>query len=251
MKKLRYVDSVYSNKITPHNLSWGLERKNIQLNVGVILEIENAHKGAEITDKIIQFNKLYPDTEYTSLSAHSIQDGTWLEDTITQYLQASSNKKGSGVNQAAINNSGAWCADSKEKNAWIELNLNEPVFFLGLKIQGAPNGNYAPKEIKISYSFDGKNWNEYNTFQINIVENQIQEIQFPHLIAKFLRIYITDFNNSAGLRIDACIKRIEPTRVELKWMQPLENLNELDTTFATIPDKISKIKEFFAQKIGI
>jgi hypothetical protein len=39
--------------------------------------------------------------------------------------------------------------------------------------------------------------------------------------------------------------------VELKWMQPLENLNELDTTFATIPDKISKIKEFFAQKIGI
>lgn len=87
------MDSVYSNKITPHNLSWGLERKNNQLNVGVILEIENAHKGAEITDKIIQFNKLYPDTEYTSLSAHSIQDGTWLEDTITQYLQASSNKK--------------------------------------------------------------------------------------------------------------------------------------------------------------
>ena len=251
MKKLRYVDSVYSNKITPHNLSWGLEQKNNQLNVGVILAIENAHKGAEITDKVIRFNELYPTTECTSLLDNSKQDGIWLEDTITQYLQASSNKKGSGVNQAAINNSGAWCADSKEKNAWIELNLNEPVFFLRLKIQGAPNGNYAPKEIKISYSFDGKNWNEYNTFQINIEENQIQEIQFPSIIAKFLRISITDFNNSPGLRLDACIKRIEPTRVELKWMQPLENLNELDTSFATIPEKISIIKEFFKQSIGV
>jgi hypothetical protein len=39
--------------------------------------------------------------------------------------------------------------------------------------------------------------------------------------------------------------------VELKWMQPLENLNELDTAFATIPEKISIIKEFFKQSIGV
>lgn len=76
-------------------------------------------------------------------------------------------------------------------------------------------------------------------------------MQFPPMIAKYFRIYITDFKSAPGLRMDACIKRIEPTPMELKWMQPLEDFNELVTTFSIIAEKIATIKEFFKQSIGV
>ena len=249
MRKFIYVDAVSSNKVTNHTLNWGIETNENQVNTGVIFNVENIQQGEEITSKILSFNKIHPQTSLNC--TYNFKDGgLWLGDTIIPLLSASSYKKGFGVNKASIDDKKtSWCGNTTTNKEWIQIQFDKPTLVFSLKIQGAVDRSFYPKELKITNSFDGKNWIENRIIKLKNTENE--EINLDQLITKFIRIEVIEFEKTPGLSLDVQIKPLKNVPMTLKWMTSLDDWTQLEPNVKQIPEKIKTLKEFFKGSIGI
>ena len=67
--------------------------------------------------------------------------------------------KGCKLNKIMGNgHSSAWCADSSDKNAWIEVNLGGSHLITGVSIQGRGDANQYVTKFRVLYSNDGINF---------------------------------------------------------------------------------------------
>ena len=68
-----------------------------------------------------------------------------------------------------------WCAKKSERNdEWLQVDLGKPVEVGGLATQGDINGNEWVKAFKLSYSYNGTRWKNYqDASSIDVVRRNL------------------------------------------------------------------------------
>lgn len=83
---------------------------------------------------------------------------------VIQLTSSSSRDANHTAREARLYNFNAWCAGGSGTNEYLQVNLGELMTITGLATQGDPHGSGWVKTYNVSYSKNGKEWREVQTF---------------------------------------------------------------------------------------
>jgi hypothetical protein len=244
MKGYRYLDYVYSTKKVYHWFGWGLEYKNNHLYAGIIYHVANSLTGIAFKEKMDSFIQANEGWELVALNNSSLQsDAKWIFPELNQnQLSSSSNWNRNYVPKFAIidGEKQYWCPKESNDKQWLQISFDEPKELLAMKLQGSPNGKNYITEFVIDYSLDGKTWSKTDAISCLNTGNELKEISFDKSIkAKLFKIQPTKFVGFPGLRMDIFVQNIVPAKLELKYMQTINDEGSVNTVFTKIQENIS------------
>ncbi|XP_022804806.1 lactadherin-like [Stylophora pistillata] len=108
---------------------------------------------------------------------------------------------------ARLSNSKAWVPDKKDRNPWIQVDLQYSRNITAIATQGF-SGSYVTRYY-VSFSSDGNNWNNYTeqgkvkVFQANVNDSKIKTVLFrPSHVAQYIRLNPTNCSNTCALRFE-------------------------------------------------
>ena len=245
MQGYRFLDKVDSSKGAYHWLGWGLFFQNDKLYAGVVFGISNSLTGASFKEQM-EIKAAHSDWVLESKGEAEESEKFWTANSLryNQFKAKSEFNKNHTARHATIQNErSCWKPLKQDSNQWIQIELDETMEVHAIKLLGAPNGGGWVTQFNLRYSTDGKKWQEMNDLQGCLSPNEPIEINFPMaLSAKYIQIQPVLFEKSIALRLDILVKKIVPTKMELQYLQPVSNLNELEKVFDQIQSRLEEIK---------
>lgn len=247
MHGYRFLDKVDSSKGAYHWLGWGLFYQNEKLFAGAVFGIDNSLTGANFKEQM-ENKAAHSDWVLESKGEAEEAEKYWVVSSLRQnQFKAKSeyNKLNTARHATILNERSCWKPLKQDSNQWIQIELDETMEVHALKLLGAPNGSGWVTQFILRYSTDGKKWQELNDLKGCDSPNEAIEINFPMaLSAKYIQIQPVLFEKSIALRFDALVKKIVPTKMELQYLQPVENLHALDKVFGQMQSILQEIKLF-------
>jgi hypothetical protein len=246
IKGYRFIDYVYSNKTVLHWLGWGLEFKKDQLYAGIIFHVKDSLKGALFREQMEVLSAESIEWKYEVKGKAEVVEPEWIFENIdsvklsasTEYNRNYMAKHADPTNQKTF-----WCAAKKDDEQWLQLDFSEPKELLRLKILGAPHEKTYTTVFNLVYSLDGKTWTKISNIRALERGDEIKYVEFSDLItAKIIRLQPIEFVGWPSFRVDAEIRKIVPSKIELQWMVPISTSNDLENVINILPTKIQEIK---------
>ena len=245
MQGYRFLDKVDSNKVAYHWLGWGLFFQNDKLYAGVVFGISNSLTGASFKEQM-EIKAAHSDWVLESKGEAEESEKFWTSNSLryNQFKAKSEfNKNHTARHATILNERSCWKPIKQDSNQWIQIELDETMEAYAIKLLGAPNGGGWVTQFNLRYSTDGKKWQEMNDLQGCLSPNEPIEINFPMaLSAKYIQIQPVLFEKSIALRLDILVKKIVPAKMELQYLRPVSNLNELEKVFDQIQSRLEEIK---------
>jgi hypothetical protein len=229
-------------------MGWGFEWRENQILAGLIYHIGDSIKGASLISQIQNIVNNNEDWQLQILGTPDTANAEWIlseNHSLTLTASTEHSKPHSAGHALFSNKKTYWAAKLKDAEQWWQMESKEVMQFSKMKFTGAPHGQSYMKAFDLSHSMDGKEWQIIEGLEGINDGFEIKEIKFEQTFnAKFLRINPKQYAGWPGFRIDFYAKQMQPNKIELQWLKPVSNAQEIEETFKEIPSKILIIKNF-------
>jgi hypothetical protein len=242
----RYIDYVYGSRSVPSWLGWGFEWRDSKLLAGLVFHVSDSLKGASLAEQMKNLATGINDWDFQVVGEAELVNSEWIltEDHSFQLSASTEHSKPHTAAHALMSNRKTyWAAKIKDSDQWWQLESKEPMIFSKLKFTGAPPGQSYMEEFNVSYSLNGTDWKTIENLEGIQNGLEIKEIEFSDTFtARFIRINPTKFIGWPGFRIDFFAKKLMPNKIELQWLVPVSNSNEIDQVVSHIHSRVLEIQ---------
>ncbi len=251
MKGNRFVDfSSSTKKHGIHSICWGVLFDNHQPNIGAKFIVQDSIKGEALVEPIKNFVNQNDNWKLHVIENLNSENELWIFNSLDEsQLSASSqwNRNYSPKHAGIDNPSNYWCSkESMEEQPWIQFNLPTLKLLSAIKIQGAPHRKNYITQFDLYYSLDGKKWEVIKDFEGNDAVKETNEITLTRpIVANYLKIVPTKWVGYAGLRIDFLVKDLQPDKIEVNYLVPIDNNTDIQATFKELENHLSNFKDTF------
>jgi hypothetical protein len=251
MKGNRFVDfSSSTKKHGIHSICWGVLFDNHQPNIGAKFIVQDSIKGEALIEPIKNFVNQNDNWKLHVIENSNSENEQWIFNSLEEsQLSASSqwNRNYSPKHAGIDNPANYWCSkESMEEQPWIQFNLPALKLLSAIKIQGAPHRKNYITQFDLYYSLDGRKWEVLKDFEGNDAVKETNDIVLTRpIVASYLKIVPTKWVGYAGLRIDFLVKDLQPDKIEMSYLVPIDNNTEIQATFKELESQLAVFKNTF------
>jgi hypothetical protein len=252
-KNCRYVDYVYGSKSVPCWIGWGFEWRDSELLAGLVFHVRDSIKGSVLMEQMKSLASMKSGWDFQIVGEAENVEPEWiLQENHTFKLSASTehSKPHTAAHALMSNRKTYWAAKIKNEEQWWQLESKEPLIFSKLKFTGSPIGNSYMQLFNIGYSMDGSNWDTIEA--IEGIDNGFDEKEIifsKNITARFIRVFPTKYVGWPGFRIDFLAKKMLPNKIELQWLLPVSNANDIENVMSQLTERIMVIKNMEGSSI--
>lgn len=251
MKGNRFVDfSSSTKKHGIHSICWGVLFDAHQLNVGTKFIVLDSIKGEALIEPIKNFVNQNDNWKLNVIENLNSENEQWIFNSLEEsQLSASSqwNRNYSPKHAGIDNPVNYWCSkESMDEQPWIQFNFPTLKLLNAIKIQGAPHRKNYITQFELHYSIDGKKWDVIKDLEGNDPVKETNDIVLTRpIVASYLKIVPTKWVGYAGLRIDFLVKDLQPDKIEMSYLVPIDNNTEIQATFKELESQLAVFKNTF------